>query len=65
LVIIHPFFYKSWLDKGVNIIEHLFDFNNKFLCFPDFCKKYSVQTNVLMYQGVTNAAKKLLKSNPN
>ena len=39
----NTFFYKDWFDKGVNFLEHVFDFRTKtFLSFQDFRMYFNI-----------------------
>ena len=39
------FFYKSWYDKGLKYVEHVFDFRiNQFYSFENFKEIYGIQS---------------------
>ena len=57
--------YNSWLQAGVIYIKDLIDANGSFLEYGEFCTKYNLQTNRLLYYGIIhsipNPWKKIIK----
>ena len=49
-----PVFYKDWHSAGVIFVKDLVS-QNKFLNYNNFCMKYSVRTNILLYLGLLAA----------
>ena len=43
--------YKNWENKGIVFINDLMDTNGDFLPFEIFCRNYSLQTHLLLYEG--------------
>ena len=53
----NTFFYKDWFDKGVNFIEHVYDFRIKtFLSFQDFQTFFNIESkDFLKYHKLINS----------
>ena len=53
--------YKSWYDKGILLLNDLFDTDGNFFSLEKFQDTYSLQTNFLQYQGVINSVRNYLE----
>ena len=57
------FFYKTWFDKGVYLIQDLLDTDGKVMSYAKFKEKYLLSCNVLNYFQVISAIpKKFIES---
>ena len=54
-------FYKTWLDKGVYLIQDLLDANGKVMSYAEFTEKYLLSWNFLTYFQVISAIPKCRK----
>ena len=45
-------FYKSWKNKGILLINYLFDSNGEFLIYPEFQMKFHQHSNFLEFEGI-------------
>lgn len=53
--------YKSWYDKGMLLLNDLFDNNGNLMSQEKLQETFSVQTNFLQYQGVVNSVRNYLE----
>ena len=53
--------YKSWYDKGILLLNDLFDTDGNCFTLEKFQDTYSLQTNFLRYQGVINSVRNYLE----
>ena len=57
------FFYKTWFDKGVYLIQDLLDTDGKVMSYAKFKEKYLLSCNFLTYFQVISAIpKKFIES---
>ena len=47
-------YYKKWHEGGVIRIKDIFQ-NNAFLPFPEFCSRFKIKANFLMYHGLCHS----------
>ena len=53
-------FYQEWFAQGVYSICDILDSSGMYLNFADFCRKFSVECNFLIYFQVLSAIPKRL-----
>ena len=53
----NPLYLKDWIQKGVYIVDDLFDENGNFFTVNDFILRYDINTNYLQFEGVLRAVK--------
>ena len=50
-----PVFFKSWYEKGIVQVQHLWHSTKRWLTFKEFIDKYNVNTNFVTYYGLIDA----------
>jgi hypothetical protein len=53
-------FIKNWIDAGITQIFHLLNDNGNWYVCNEFCRKYGIVCNFILYNGVLNAVKKYM-----
>jgi hypothetical protein len=54
---------KKWMDVGVTQIMYLLNENGEWYTCDEFCRKYGVVCNFILYNGVLNAVRQYLLKN--
>ncbi|MCG7879937.1 MAG: reverse transcriptase family protein [Candidatus Thiodiazotropha endolucinida] len=56
-------YYREWERKGVSFINDILDQNCQPLAFETFCRKFSLQTNFLQYEGFIRSVRTFISNN--
>lgn len=55
-------FYRNWMENGIILINDLLDVNGELINYNTFRTKFSVNTNVLQFEGLIRSIKKFIST---